>query len=365
VSAGGAGTAVSLLSDLVRIPSVSGDEAAVRDAVLAWLSARGVPAEARGRNVVAVLEPAAPANPSRGLLLCSHYDVVPAGPGWTREPFGGEVEGGRVWGRGSNDAKASCVAMMCAAAGVDRAQLTGRLVVALVCDEETGGQGIEAIGGGLPPYSASIVGEPTGLDACPGQRGLLRALVHETGRSCHASRPWEGENAVTAAAKDVLAIEALAAEMTEEDPLLGRATLVATMIQGGTKPNVIPGACSITLDGRSTPAWDNERMTKRLRAVVQGRVEVKSERFLPVVVDPAEEIVRVAANASPTGRVRGFGGVSDLFHVRQVPGVVMGPGTSAASHAPDEWVATEQVEAAVRAYGAIVTAYLGAPVKEV
>jgi acetylornithine deacetylase/succinyl-diaminopimelate desuccinylase-like protein len=106
-------------------------------------------------------------------------------------------------------------------------------------------------------------------------------------------------------------------------------------------------------------------MAKRLRAVVKGRVEVKSERFLPVVVDPAEEIVRVAANASPTGRVHGFGGVSDLFHVRHVPGVVMGPGTSAASHAPDEWVATEQVEAAVQAYGAIVTAYLGAPVQEV
>jgi acetylornithine deacetylase len=255
--------------------------------------------------------------------------------------------------------------MMCAAAGVDRSRLKGRLVVALVCDEETGGQGIEVVGKELPSFTASVVGEPTGLDVCPGQRGLLRAVVHETGRSCHASRPWEGENAVVHAARDVLAIEALAAEMTEEHPLLGRATLVATMLEGGTKPNVIPGACTVTLDGRSTPDWDNEKMVRRLRGALKGRVEVKSERFLPVVVDPAEEIVRLAANASPTGRVRGFGGVSDLFHVRHVPGVVMGPGTSAASHAPDEWVAVEQVEAAVRAYGALIEAYLGTPVREV
>jgi acetylornithine deacetylase/succinyl-diaminopimelate desuccinylase-like protein len=50
--------------------------------------------------------------------------------------------------------------------------------------------------------------------------------------------------------------------------------------------------------------------------------------------------------------------VSDLFHVRHVPGVVMGPGTSAASHAPDEWVAVEQVEAAARAYQALAGRYL-------
>src|SRR6185503_1640772 len=133
------------------------------DAVLAWLGAHDVPAEARGRNVVAVLEPAAGTDPKRGLLLCSHYDVVPEGTGWTRPPFDGAIEDGRVFGRGSNDAKASCVAMMCAAAGVDRARLHGRLVLALVCDEETGGQGIEAIGKHLPPFTASVVGEPTEL----------------------------------------------------------------------------------------------------------------------------------------------------------------------------------------------------------
>jgi acetylornithine deacetylase/succinyl-diaminopimelate desuccinylase-like protein len=349
---------VALLRDLVRIPSPSGDEVRVRDAVLAWLSARGVPCGAQGRNAVAVVEGAPGSDPRRGLLLCTHYDTVPVGPGWTRrDPVDGALEDGRVFGRGANDAKASVAAMMAAAAAAARARLAGRLVVALVCDEETGGQGLEAIRAGLPAFSASVVGEPTGLDVCPAQRGLLRAVVHETGRSCHASRPWEGVNAVEAAAKDVLAIHGIA--MPEEDPVLGKATLVATMVAGGTKPNVIPGECTITLDGRSTPAWDNARMLRALRAAVAGRVEVKSERFRPVVTPRDAEIVRVAEAASPTHRVRGFLGVSDLHHVRDVPGVVMGPGTSEQSHAPDESVAAEQVTAAAAAYREVVRGYLG------
>ena len=353
---------VELRARLVRIPTPSGDETAVPDAVLAWLLAHGVEAQSVERNVVVTLEGAPGSAPDRGLLLCSHYDTVPVGPGWTRDPLDGAIEQGKVFGRGANDAKASIAAMMAVLAGVDRRRLRGRLVVALVCDEETGGRGAEFVAPGLPRVSAAVIGEPTELDVCPGQRGLLRAFVHETGRSCHASRPSEGVNAIEAAARDVLAIGTLS--MPEAHPLLGKATLVTTMISGGTKPNMLPGACTLTLDGRSIPAYDNDRMTALLAATVEGRVEVKSRRFEPVVTPADAEIVRIAAKASPTGRVRGFGGVSDLFHVRSIPGVVMGPGTSAASHAPDEWVSVDQVDEAVRAYGRIVEAYLGAPVKE-
>src|SRR5262245_196246 len=358
---------IELLRRLVRIPSESGKEDEVRDEAAAWLVERGVPARKSGRNVVVVLEGAAGSDPRRGLLLCSHYDTVPVGPGWTRgDPFDGEIEGGRVFGRGSNDAKSSIAAMMAVAAGVDRSRLRGRLVLALVCDEETGGQGLEVVAPTLPAISAAVVGEPTGLDVCPAQRGLLRAFVHETGRSCHASRPWEGVNAVEAAARDVLAITKLGSTgMPDAHPMLGRATLVATMVAGGTKPNVLPGAATITLDGRSTPIYDNDRMIAMLGEAVEGRVEVKSKRFQPLDTPHDAEIVRVAKGASPTGRVRGFLGVSDLFFVRHVPGIVLGPGTSEASHAPDEWVAVEQVEGAVKTYGGIVERYLGAPVREI
>lgn len=357
---------VALLSRLVRVPSESGHEAAVRDLVHGWLVEHGVPATRVGRNVLVVLEGAPGSDPARGLLLCSHYDTVPVGPGWTRkDPFDGAVEraGGhgeaRVYGRGANDAKASVAAMMLAAVAAQRTTRSGRLVVALVCDEETGGEGLEALAPTLPALSAAVIGEPTGLHVSPGQRGLLRAFVHETGHACHASRPHEGVNALEAAARDVLAI--LAMDLPGEHPLFGRATLVPTMLSAGTKPNVVPGAATITLDGRSIPAFDNARMVEALKAAVAGRVEVKSQRFVPIETPLDAEIVRVAAAASPTGRVEGFRGVSDLLFVRHVPGVVLGPGTSEASHAPDEWVAVSQVEAAVRTYADVVARYLGPP----
>lgn len=346
---------VDLLCELVRIPSVSGSEEACRDALVGWLRRHGVPARSHGRNVYAVIEGADPA--ADGLLLCSHIDVVPVGDGWTRDPWAGRIEAGRIHGRGANDAKASVAAMAWVAGHVDAAALRGRLVLAFVCDEETGGEGLEVLKDTLPPFAASVIGEPTELDVCPGQRGLLRATLTARGRSCHASRPWEGENAVVKAARDVLAIDDL--DLGEDDSLLGRATLQSTVIAGGTRPNVLPGECVVELDGRSTPACDNDAMLARLRAAVASEVVVKSKRFLPVSTPASERIVRSALQASPTQRLRPFGGVSDLFHVRHRPGIVMGPGTSEQSHAADESIAVDQIEAAVVAYDHVVRSFLG------
>ncbi len=348
---------IDLLRGMVAIPSVSGEEEACRDYVATWLEDHGIAPRVIGRNVLAVIEGTAPRpDDERGLVFCSHYDVVPVGPGWTRDPWDAALEDGLIRGRGSNDAKSSIAAMMVAAASLDPARIAGRVVLALVCDEETGGEGIEIMLDDLPPATACVVGEPTELDVCRGQRGLLSASIVVAGQSCHASRPWEGANAITAAARDVLAVDGL--DLGEPHELLGPATLQCTVIEGGTRRNVIPGECTISLDGRPTPTCDNKTMVARLKAVVHGEVHVRSDRYVPVVAEPDAEIVRLARAASPTGAVRAFGGVSDLFHLRNIGGVVMGPGTSKASHAPDEWVAVSQVEAAVDAYRKVTSAYL-------
>lgn len=348
---------VQLLRDLVAIPSVSGSEAECRDVLAAWLAAHGVATTVSGRNVIGVVEGHAP---GRGLLLCSHIDVVPVGTGWTRDPWDAALEHGRVWGRGANDAKSSVAAMAVAAARLAGSSFPGRVAVAFVCDEETGGEGIEACIDELPPVDATVVGEPTELDVCPGQRGMLKASVIARGQACHASRPWEGRNAIDIAAKNTLAIHAL---RYEADELLGLPTVQVTMVTGGVRSNVIPGECTLQLDGRSTPAYDNARLAAMVAEVVDGEVLVTSDRYLPVRTPRDAEIVAVAMAASPTGKLRAFGGVSDLFHLRHLPGVVLGPGTSKASHAPDEWVAVNQLEAAVEAYQGIAGAYLHGQVR--
>lgn len=349
-----------LLQLLVSQPSVSGDEATCRDALAGWLKDHGIAATIHGRNVLASVQGTARADAAPGLLLCSHIDVVPVGAGWTRDPWDAALEDGVIYGRGANDAKSSVAAMAVAATRLQSSRFAGRLVLAFVCDEETGGEGIEACLSDLPAFDAAVVGEPTELDVCPGQRGLLRARVVARGRACHASRPWEGINAVELAARDVLAVQQL--ELPGSDTLLGPPTLQATVIAGGTRPNVLPGECAFELDGRPTPGCDNEQLLGLLRDAVQGEVEVRSNRYLPVRTPDDAEIVTIATGASPTGKLRGFGGVSDMYHLRHVPAVVMGPGTSVASHAPDEWVAVSQVEAAVDAYTSIAEQFLGSGV---
>jgi acetylornithine deacetylase len=280
------------------------------------------------------------------------------GPGWTRDPWDGAIENGRLHGRGSNDAKSSVAAMAVAAAQLDPSSFSGRLVLAFVCDEETGGEGIEACADDLPPCDAALVGEPTELDVCPGQRGLLRARLVAHGRSCHASRPHEGLNALEIAARDITALAGL--DLGTENPLLGRATLQATVCHAGTRSNVIPGEATVELDGRPTPECDNQRMLELIASVTQSELVVHSQRLVPAFTRPDAEIVRLAAAASPTGRVRGFGGMSDYVHLAHLPGAVMGPGTSDQSHSPDESVAVEQVALAVEAYGRIAGSFLTA-----
>ena len=113
------------------------------------------------------------------------------------------------------------------------------------------------------------------------------------------------------------------------------------------------------LIGSTLPALDNRELLRRVRGVVRSDVAVVSERFVPVETGADEAIVRAALAAAGVGAPRAFGGVSDLYYVRDVPGIVWGPGRSEQSHAADEWIETAQLERAVLAYMDMVGRYFG------
>lgn len=335
---------VELTRALVRIPSVSGGEAACVERLREELGAFAP--RVSGRNLYA-----ARGEGPRTLLLNSHTDTVPASKEWTADPFAAELTGGRIVGLGANDAKGPLAAMVVAFA---RARLPrgARLVLAATCDEETGGQGLGALRPELPPLDAAVIGEPTALEVCCAQRGLLRVRVVAKGRRAHAARPWQGENAISKAVRDVLALESL--PLPAPHPLLGPATLQVTMISGGVKVNVVPPECAFEVDARTLPALPNRALLERIRAAVGGEVTLVSERMAPVETAPDAPIVRAALAAAGREAPTGFGGVSDLFHVRDVPGVVLGPGRSEQSHAADEWIEVEMLERGVEVYAGTI-----------
>jgi acetylornithine deacetylase len=344
--------AVALLRRLVRIERWSGQEEEARDLVAATLREHGATPRISGRNVRAETGPAgAPA-----LLLNSHLDTVRAGAGWTRDPRDPGDDPDRVHGLGSNDAGGSGVAMLEAFISLAGEGLPVRLVLALTCDEETGGEGLEALRPELGELHAAVIGEPTAMAICPAQRGLMRFEVTVSGRSAHASRPWQGENAIEGALEDAARLVALS--FPGEHPLLGRATLALTRIEGGTAPNVIPDRCRITGDARPTPLHPNEEIVAAVRdAVRRGEVTTMRARMTPVETPLDAAVVEAAREVLPEAPITGFGGVSDLFHVRDVAGLVLGPGAPERSHAPDEWIGVGEIREAVDVYRRIVRAW--------
>ncbi|MHC4939680.1 MAG: M20 family metallopeptidase [Planctomycetota bacterium] len=334
---------VELTRELVRRPSISGNEQACVE-LLADLLPH---AQVSGRNVWASK------GKGKTLLLNSHTDTVPDSDEWTRDPWDGALEDGKVRGLGSNDAKGPLAALVIAFLTAD---VDGRLVLAATCDEEIGGQGLGVLRPELPDLDAAIIGEPTTCAVCSGQRGLLRLRLHAEGKRAHASRPWQGENAIYKAARDMARLESL--DLGAPHPLLGPATVQVTMIEGGVAKNVVPPACVMEIDARTHPDLDNATLRARIEESVASRVELVSERFHPCATDDAEPIVRAAVAASGF-EPQPFGGVSDLFWVRDLPGVVMGPGRSEQSHAADEWVEVAQLHKGVEVYRETIRRYFG------
>lgn len=341
--------AIDLLQRLVRTPSISGDEARCVAVWAEFAEHRGLSPVITGRNVHVELRH----NDGPALLLNSHLDTVRAGPTWTRDPWDGAIEEDRLHGLGANDAKGSVAAQLGAALLLRETGFQGNLVVCASCDEETGGEGMEKINHSLPPYDAALIGEPNDFLVAAGQRGLVKARLHVPGVRAHASRPWQGANAIHAAARLVRALEAPHLNVPGD---LTRATVQVTLVEGGTQSNVIPDACTLTVDCRTTPEFDNEAMIHHLENAAEqvgARIELLSNRFRPVHTDASAPLVQAALESTGHPAPTVFPSVCDLFWVSHVPALVMGPGQPERSHKADEFIRLPEVLDGVRTYADI------------
>ncbi|MEM0961585.1 MAG: M20/M25/M40 family metallo-hydrolase [Bacteroidota bacterium] len=363
-------TVLDLHADLVRIPSLSHQEAEAANYVESWARDAGLDVGRHDDNVWVGLGD----GEADLFLLCSHLDVVPPSETHPHPPFEPTRGGDRIYGRGAVDAKASGAAMLSALAALARAGWrpppAGRLVVALTACEETGGDynGMESMrrdvfGHALPEVSAALVGEPTELRPCLAQKGLLILEATAHGRTAHAARAHLGENALTVAARDLLALDQLAFE--KADPLLGRPTATATLIEGGTAKNVVPDRCRVTLDVRSTPAYTHPELAALIGDALESAVEIYSQRLVPcataadapVAVATMSALRALGRDAEPFGSPT----ASDWIFLSDVPAVKIGPGRSELSHTPDEHVTVGQLEAAVEVYTEIARRYFASP----
>ncbi len=232
-------TATELLETLVNTRSVSGEEARLADCVTTILQSDGFEVQRTGDSVWFTI--AREEGPR--LLLVSHLDTVPPCEGWNSDPFQLSREGEKLIGLGANDAKGCVAAMMIAARVLRDEEIDGSITFAFVAEEERGGAGMRAVKEVLPRIDAAIVGEPTSLEVCTAQRGMLILRCSAHGTSAHVAHPELGENAIHKAARDITRL----AEMKfAHDHSLGATRAHVTQITGGMARNQVPTAVSFS-----------------------------------------------------------------------------------------------------------------------
>jgi acetylornithine deacetylase len=348
---------IELLRELVSIRSISGGEDAI---------ARFIETRARELGVVATRDDASVtlevtgAVPGPTLAFISHLDVVPPGEGWSRPAFSATIEGDKLYGRGSGDAKASVAAMIMAAADLEAAggPTRGRLLVILGYCEETRDTTMGTAVSRAGPIDAAVVGEPTNLDIAIAQRGLMMVDLVSHGDQRHAAYAADegGVNALVRLGRDLARLGGLFADRGH--PVLGAATATPTMVEGGISRNVTPPVARAVLDIRSTPAWSHDELADRLNEQMESEVIVTSDRLVPCETPADSALVRAASAIRPGARRFGSATCSDWVFVRHVDAIKCGPGTSRRSHTPDEHVDLPEVIAARAFYTRLAEAYL-------
>lgn len=364
--------------DLIRAPSENppGDERAVaavaeRYARDAGLDVQVIETAPNRLNVIATLDSG---RPGRTLAWNGHIDVVPVGdPGvWKHPPFEAVVDGDVLHGRGAADMKGPCASAIAAAAALKAAggPGAGKLVLQLVADEEVlGPHGTLALyERGLAGADAAIVGEPTDLDVAVAERGMLWVIARTAGVAAHGSRPELGVSAIEEAARVVLALRAF--RNGRSHPLLGEPSLNIGTIDGGSKINIVPDACTIAIDRRTLPGETDQGILDEMHAALKEAGAVATleivHRADPVEVDPGEEIVRaaVAAHAAVRGtdaRIGAMTGATDahvLAGKAGIPTIIFGPGSLSQAHTTTEHVAIPDLVDGARIYAKLFQDYL-------
>jgi acetylornithine deacetylase len=364
------GELTELLRLLVSTPSVTGEEATVAEAAAGWLRARCVEAQvveaAPGRpNVIASI-----GSGPRGLVLNGHYDVVPVGEGWTRDPWGAEIADGRLYGRGSADMKAGVACAMAAFVACARAvpNPQARLLLTLVIDEEDAGRGTRAsIAAGLD-CDWAVVCEPTELRAVRAARGNCYLDVTIAGVSAHAGNPDLGVNAIHAGAQVVERVVALDRELqTRTHPVLIPPRTGVGVIEGGLLVSAVAPDCAIRIDRRTLPGEDGASALADLERVLaaspiephDAQVTVEMTMEMPPFETPAGHPLLTALAAAaeeagaPAGDPIGVTYATDAGFIDrdgQIPVVVFGPGSVTEAHRPDESVPLADLPIAARTY---------------
>jgi acetylornithine deacetylase len=291
-------------------------------------------------------------------MFCGHTDTV--GVEGMSAPFTPDIRDGRLYGRGSQDMKAGVAAMIDAARVVKERGFAGRLIVAAVIDEEYASLGADAL---VKEWraDAAVVTEPTDLQIGVGHKGFAWFEIETMGRAAHGSRPADGRDAIMRMGRVLHRLESLDRELQSRPahPVLGTASLHASIINGGREWSSYPDRCELRVERRTivgeTAASADVEIRTLLRALEDADPEFSGSSRLvfsrSAYETPAGHQLpaTLAARAAKRGVTSNPVGMSfwtdaAILGEANIPSVLFGPG-GAGLHSTEEYVRVAEVVA--------------------
>jgi succinyl-diaminopimelate desuccinylase len=368
---------VELTRELVATKTINppGDEAAAASLVGARLEAAGFSVESHefdsGRTSL-VARWGVSERPS--LCLTGHLDTVPLGRAdWSVDPFSGETDGDRLFGRGTSDMKGGTAAIVVAAERV--AAMGGSpsagLELVLCAGEETGCEGALSLAqadGLLGSCGAVLVAEPTTNYPCVAHKGVVWADAVARGKTAHGSMPHLGENAIFKLARAVLGLEDFAFDAPEH-ALLGAPTVSLGTFSGGININSVPDRAEAGIDVRTVPGLSSDAVLDALRERLGEGIELSPRVALdPIDTDPSGDWVQtvfsvMAPLIDETPEPRGLAYFTDAAALSPAygspPTIICGPGDAEQAHRTDESCSLSALEAAADGFTEIARRWCG------
>jgi acetylornithine deacetylase len=365
-------SAAELLKELVSINSVNPDlvpgaagEGEIASFCAKWLAARGFEVhrleERKGRPSVVGI--AKGRGSGRSLMFNGHIDTVTLA-GYEGDPLQPKVEGGRLFGRGSFDMKSGVAAMMVAAAGAAKRNLSGDILVACVADEEYASLGTAEVARRFKA-DAAIVTEPSHLELTLAHKGFVWFDVIVEGRAAHGSRPELGVDAIAKAGHFLVALEAYGQRLLASPghPILRTGSVHASTIKGGEELSSYPAICRISLERRTIPGETATTVETELRGLLDSvagavpdfryrlergldRVPFEAKAHEPIVVTLRKHATE-ALGATPKVRGEPFWTDCAILQEAGIPCLLFGA-DGAGAHAATEWATVESVETLAR-----------------
>ncbi|TWI31240.1 ArgE/DapE family deacylase [Paracoccus sulfuroxidans] len=401
--------AIGFLQDMVRIPSVTGDEAAIQKFVSEYMSRIGLDVDmwetdweelkahpgyrpvARGYegrpNIVATRKGS---GGGRSLLLNGHTDVIPVGngEGWSDDPWSGLIREGRIYGRGACDMKSGVAAHILALEYIRDAGITlkGDVMINVVIDEEVSGHGtLDTVIRGYKA-DAGISGETSDLAVQPACIGRIWFEIAVQGKPAGIQQRYLGISAIDLGNKVVAAVKELEDHRvaTVRHPLYPNALdslpCMIGSFQAGNYPSAFPDTALLKGSIGTVPGEDHEGVKQSLRDKIAALAE--SDPWMkdhpPVVrfvgydaeaseIDVAHPIVTLLSQVHTeiTGQqpvISGRQGAADtrfLNSYGQTPTVIYGPGSTAVMHSNDEYVSIDDYVTAIKVMALCICDWCG------